>query len=79
MEICGSVGCGMGKPLESPRDLGCQRLPGLNGDDLSQNAQQWEMEPEEIISYVTWPPVQVWGTHSSSKFLTLNCSYLKEM
>ena len=27
--------------VESPRDLGCERLPGLNGDDLSQNAQQW--------------------------------------
>jgi hypothetical protein len=26
--------------VESPRDLGCERLPGLNGDDLSQNAQQ---------------------------------------
>ena len=32
---------GLGEPLESPRDLGCERLPGLNGDDLSQNAQQW--------------------------------------
>ena len=31
----------VGEPLESPRDLGCERLPGLNGDDLSQNAQQW--------------------------------------
>ena len=30
-----------GEPLESPRDLGCERLPGFNGDDLSQNAQQW--------------------------------------
>ena len=24
-----------GEPLESPRDLGCERLPGLNGDDIS--------------------------------------------
>jgi hypothetical protein len=31
---------GQGKPLESPRDLGSERLPGLNGDDISQNAQQ---------------------------------------
>jgi hypothetical protein len=29
------------KTLESPRDLGCERLTGLNGNDLSQNAQQW--------------------------------------
>jgi hypothetical protein len=33
---------GQGKPLESPRDLGYERLPGLNGDDLTRNAQQWE-------------------------------------
>jgi hypothetical protein len=33
MEICGLWG---GEdPLESPRDLGCERLPGLNGSDLS--------------------------------------------
>jgi hypothetical protein len=31
-------------PLENPRDLGCERLPGLDGDDISQNAQQWEDE-----------------------------------
>jgi hypothetical protein len=31
---------GLGKPLESHRDLGCERLRGLSGDDLSQNAQQ---------------------------------------
>jgi hypothetical protein len=35
-----------GEPLESPRDLGCERLPGLsgdvNGDDLSLNAQHGE-------------------------------------
>jgi hypothetical protein len=30
-----------GGPLESPRNLGCERLPGLNGDDFSRNAQQW--------------------------------------
>ena len=27
--------------LESPRNLGCERLLGLNGDDISQNDQQW--------------------------------------
>ena len=31
---------GVGEPLESPRDLGCERLPELGGD-LSRNAQQW--------------------------------------
>jgi hypothetical protein len=30
-----------GEPLESPRDLGGKRLSGLNGGDLSQNAQHW--------------------------------------
>jgi len=30
---------GQGLALESPRDLECERLPGLNWDDLSQNAQ----------------------------------------
>jgi hypothetical protein len=34
------TGSGGGEPLECPRVLGC-RLPGLNGDDISQNAQQW--------------------------------------
>ena len=29
-----------GKSLGSPRDLGCERLPGLNGDDISQISQQ---------------------------------------
>lgn len=29
-----------GGALESPRDLGCEIPPGLNGDDLRQNAQQ---------------------------------------
>jgi hypothetical protein len=32
---------GQGGPLESPRDLGCKRLPGLNEDNINQNAQQW--------------------------------------
>jgi hypothetical protein len=30
-----------GDPLEIPRDLGCEKLSGLNGGDLTQNAQQW--------------------------------------
>jgi hypothetical protein len=25
---------GLGEPLESPRDMGCERLPGLNEDDI---------------------------------------------
>jgi hypothetical protein len=29
-----------GEPLESPRGLGCERLPELNVGDLSLNAQQ---------------------------------------
>ena len=39
-EVGGLVGW-CGKPLESPRDLGGGRLPGLNVGDLSQNAQHW--------------------------------------
>lgn len=39
MEICSSVrvGSSRGNLYEV---LGCERIPGLNGDDLSQNAQQ---------------------------------------
>jgi hypothetical protein len=33
-------GGGQGKPLESLRDLECEGLPGLSGDDISQNNQQ---------------------------------------
>lgn len=40
---------GQWEPLEIPRDLGYKRLPGLNGDDLSYNAQQW-VEPKETFS-----------------------------
>jgi hypothetical protein len=29
---------GQGETLESPRDLECERLPELNGDNLSRNA-----------------------------------------
>jgi hypothetical protein len=32
-----------GEPLESPRDLGCERLLGLNGDDLSGNVRWKQM------------------------------------
>jgi hypothetical protein len=32
----GAVGVkGQGETLESSRDLGCERLPGLNGDDIN--------------------------------------------
>ena len=30
--------CSWGEPLESSRDMGCERLPGLSGDDLRLNA-----------------------------------------
>jgi hypothetical protein len=40
MEMYSSVGWeGWRKPLESPKQLGCERLPGPNGDDLSSNVQ----------------------------------------
>jgi hypothetical protein len=34
-------GRGGGVPLENPRDLECESLSGLSGDDLRGNAQQW--------------------------------------
>jgi hypothetical protein len=30
-----------GEPLESSRHQSSERLPGLKGDDISQNAHQW--------------------------------------
>lgn len=30
-----------GEQLENPRDLGGERLPGLDAGDLTQNAQEW--------------------------------------
>ena len=36
-----ALGGGSGEPPESPRDLGCERIPGLSGGDLSQNAHPW--------------------------------------
>jgi hypothetical protein len=60
------------EPLESPKYQGCDRLPGPNGDDLSQNAQP--------------TPVDRHGLHfrheatcPSSKFLTQNCFYKQKM
>ena len=44
IEICSRVGWVARKPLESPRNLGYERLPGPNQDDLSQNVQQWRDE-----------------------------------
>jgi hypothetical protein len=35
MEICRCHSRKQREPLENPRDLGCEGLPGLNGDDLS--------------------------------------------
>lgn len=31
----------MGEPLESAKDLGYGRLPGLSVGDLSRNSQEW--------------------------------------
>ena len=36
-----SGGGRLGDLLENTRDQGGERLSGLNGGDLSQNAQQW--------------------------------------
>jgi hypothetical protein len=43
MKICvlGGGGGKWGGPIESTRDLEGERLSGLNGGDLSQNAQHW--------------------------------------
>ena len=41
---------GGGEPLESPRDLGCESLPGLNGVNLAEMPNSVEMEPEETAS-----------------------------
>lgn len=38
------------EPVESPRDMGYETLPRLNGHDLKQNAQNGEMEPEDSTS-----------------------------
>jgi hypothetical protein len=38
------------EPLESPRDLGCDRLPGLNGVDLGEMFYSGEMESEDTTS-----------------------------
>jgi hypothetical protein len=32
---------GQGRLLQCPRDLGCEMLPGLSGNDISLNAQHW--------------------------------------
>ena len=42
-------------PLESTRDAGGEKLSGLNGGDLSQNAQHWERD------LVSPPPVDRLG------------------
>ena len=47
MQHCG---VGAGEPLESLRDLGCERLPGLKWDDIAQMPNSGEMEPEETTS-----------------------------
>jgi hypothetical protein len=43
MGICSPSGEGEGwrVPLEYTRDLGGERLSGLNGCDLSKNSQHW--------------------------------------
>jgi hypothetical protein len=47
MEICRLRGAWEGGPLESTRDLGGERLSGLNESDLNQNVQHWgEVGPQ---------------------------------
>jgi hypothetical protein len=41
MEISSVWGWGGQEALESNRDLGGERCLGLNGGELSQNAQHW--------------------------------------
>jgi hypothetical protein len=40
MKICSLWGWGVGGPLESPRDLGSERLSELKVGNFGQNAQQ---------------------------------------
>lgn len=42
----------MGKPLERPRDLGCERLPRLNGGDVT-SLKCYNMIVHCISSYST--------------------------
>jgi hypothetical protein len=73
------VWCGAGGPLENLWDLGWERLPGLNGDDSSLNIQQWGNRTWRDLLHRHGPQLRQGTTHSSSKFLTQNCSSLKEM
>ena len=50
-------GSGEGE-LQSPRGLGCKRIPGPNGDNLNQNPNNEEMEHKQTTSSrYTGPPV----------------------
>ena len=69
----------VGNSLESPRDLECERLPGLNGGDLGQSAQQWGKGTHSPTLVNRQGPM--WRnrvTNPQSKFLFQNCSCLKE-
>lgn len=51
-----------GEPLESPRNLRFERLPGLNEDDLSQNVQQRGDETRrDHVQQITGHPVERWA------------------
>jgi hypothetical protein len=70
---------GQREGLESPRDLVCERLPGL-GITLAEiptvGRWNWKIPPavDKRGLHLSQGP-----TYPSSKFLTQNCSCLKEM
>ena len=71
IEIRSRVGWVARKPLESPRNLGYERLPGPNQDDLSQNVQQWRDKSKRTPPADRYRPhLRHGATHPSSKFLT---------
>jgi hypothetical protein len=52
------------KLLESLRELGCERFPGLNGDDLSRNVQISKIRPPLVDRQ--GPKWKGWATHLPS-------------
>ena len=65
----------LGLSLESHRDLRCEMLPKITGDDLSENDHRKDMGLEEITSSSSQWRDGV--TNPSSKFLTQSCFCLK--
>jgi hypothetical protein len=63
------------EPLESPRDLESERLPGLKGNDICQNAQQRDGTRRDQLQQRDIAQ----NYHLASTFLTKNCSCLKEI